>query len=147
MRIYRISHRDFLPQSSGGALRRSGRWHVKGTSVLYASVSLALAVLELKANDIPFARLREVYHFAEADISGLPQEVVPESFYDDDWHRDIESSRNFGRQWVNASRASILRVRSTALPVEWNCVLNTGHPDFSKVVFSEPRMIPLDDRL
>jgi RES domain-containing protein len=147
MRIYRISHRDFLPQSPGGSLRRSGRWHVKGTPVLYASVSLALAVLELKANEIPFEHLRDEYHFAEADIAGLPQEAVPESFYETDWRRDIESSRGYGSRWVGAARASILRVRSTALPVEWNYILNTAHPDFAKVTFTDPRPIPLDPRL
>lgn len=147
MRIYRISHRGHLPQSPGGAIRRSGRWHLKGTPVLYASGSLALAVLELRANDTPFDELRNEYHFAEADLTGLEMEAIPEAFYASDWRADIDSSRRLGSQWVAAAKAPILRVRSTALPLEWNCILNTTHPDFAKVRFSDPSPIPLDERL
>jgi RES domain-containing protein len=106
-----------------------------------------LALLELRANCIPFDELRKFYHYAEIDISGLDQYSVPDSYYRTEWRRNVDASRAIGSRWVAESQSPILRVRSTALPVEWNFVLNTAHPDFAKARFSTPRAIPLDDRL
>ncbi len=126
---------------------RGGRWHHKGTRVLYTASSLSLALLELRANSIPFDELRKMYQCAEIDISGLDQHSVPEAYYRTDWRRNVDTTRAIGSRWVAESQSPILRVRSTALPIEWNFVLNANHPDFAKVKFGKAREIPLDDRL
>jgi RES domain-containing protein len=145
--LYRISHKDHSPQDPGGAMRRPGRWHAQGSPVLYTAESLALAVLELRVNEISFARIRRDYHFSVVDASGLRPQTVPESFFEEGWRDAVGASRTDGARWLRESASGVLKVRSSVLPEEWNCVLNTEHPDFSKVRFSAPRPIPLDERL
>lgn len=146
-RLYRISHRDHLPQDPGGARRRPGRWHRQGAAVLYTAESLALAVLELRVNDISFARIRQDYHFSEIDVSGLATETVDASFFKEGWRDAVDSSRSYGARWLSEKPSGMLKVRSAVLPEEWNCILDTEHPDFARIRFSEPMPIPLDDRL
>jgi RES domain-containing protein len=114
---------------------------------LYSATSLAGAVLELRANDISFSRIRTEYHYAEADLSDCEVETVPDGFFEHEWRQDRSISLDFGRTWLKELRTPVLRVRSAVLSEEWNCVLNVNHPEIRKVHFSEPKPILLDERL
>ncbi len=51
MRVYRITHQKRASDLQGtGGLYTSGRWHRKGSKILYTSQSIALAKLEVLAN-------------------------------------------------------------------------------------------------
>jgi RES domain-containing protein len=147
MRAVRTTRRKFSVRDSRGAALRSGRWHHEGQSILYCGSSLSLAVLEQRANTVPFDELREEFHFADIEIVGVEIERAPEACYEGDWTADLERTRDFGTAWSKSRRSLVLEVRSAVLPVESNYLINTAHPDFAKVAFSEPRAIPLDDRL
>lgn len=130
-----------------GAEFNAGRWHHKGQPILYCASSLSLAVLEQRVNSSTFDEIREDFHYADIDLARVSIEKAPESCYRDRWTDHPERTRDFGTAWAKSMRSPILEVRSAVLPVEANYLINTAHPDFAGVTFSEPRAIPLDDRL
>lgn len=147
MRIVRTTRRKFSVKDARGAALRSGRWHHEGQRVLYCASSLSLAALEQRVNTVAFEEIRQEFHYADIQIDGIEIEKLPETIYEGDWTLDIEKTRDVGTAWAKSRRSPILCVRSAVLPVEWNYLINTTHPDFAKVTFSEPRPIPLDERL
>jgi RES domain-containing protein len=130
-----------------GALSIFGRWHHKGQPILYCTSSLALAVLEQRVNGAPFLDIREDFHYANIDLKGVRVEDVPDERFQAGWMEDLRGTQDFGTAWSRSLRSAVLQVRSAVLPVEWNYLINTAHPDFAKVSFSEPKPIPLDERV
>ena len=146
--LYRICGRAWLPQDPTGAARSTeGRWHVMGQRVLYLSSSLALCVLELRANAISFATIRERFHFSSVEVPPDHTETLHSSFYPHDWSADKAASQTMGRRWYQRQASLGLMVRSAVLPLELNCIVNTTHQDFGKLHFSRPHAIPLDPRV
>lgn len=149
MVLYRICSREFLPQDPTGAARTfDGRWHKIGQRILYFSSSLSLCVLEMKANAVSFERIRDNQHYCALNVDSEKHgESVPDSFYSRGWAREKQVSQEFGGGWYNRRTSLLLAVRSVVLPVEWNYLINTAHPDFATIVFPAPLSIPLDSRL
>ncbi len=156
LHLYRICRNIYDPKDYTGASRTPGRWHTIAQSVLYFSSSLALCVLELKANSVSFTAIREEFHYIELAINPdrLSIEEVPESFYsgnpsrrEKNWTSDKELTSDFGSEWYRNNNTLILKVRSAVLPTDSNFILNTAHPDFSKLKFPKPLKIPLDPRV
>ena len=147
--LFRICDRRYHPEDPTGATRFPGRWHAIGQPVLYFSSSLALAVLELRANGVPFALLREAFHYSQIDVplNRVDFEAVPPSFFSFDWAHQIDRSRAYGTAWHNELRTQFLKVSSAALSSEMNYVLNAKHAGFAAIRFSKPKPIPLDARL
>ena len=51
MKLYRFGKQPYIQDLSGqGGLYHSGRWHRKGTQILYTAKHLSLAKLEMLAN-------------------------------------------------------------------------------------------------
>ena len=148
-RLYRICRKVYDPLDPTGAMRISGRWHTLNQPVLYFSSSLALCVLELKANSVSFATIRKEYHYIEAEVDTDRFSIaeVPDSFYVKSWTHKGELTRNYGSEWFRSKKSSILKARSAVLPTDSNFILNTMHPDFAGLKFSKPGSIPLDLRV
>ena len=149
MVLYRISGKSYTPQDPTGAAASSeGRWHLLGQRILYFSSSLSLSVLELKVNGVSFETIRKNQHYLRMDVDETGRdESIPKSFYSPDWMLDKRDSQRFGADWYTEKRSLFLVVRSAILPVEWNCLVNTLHPDFSGLSFASPLPVPLDPRL
>ena len=149
MDVFRICSKTYLPQdSSGAALSSEGRWHKKGQHVLYFSNSLATCVLERRSNGISYNTIRTFDHFAVARIpDDASIESVPEEFYEDGWQQSKIKSQDFGSKWYTENRSLVLRVKSAVIAVEDNLIINTNHPQFSSITFSNPKKTELDPRL
>jgi RES domain-containing protein len=149
MDVFRICRKTYSPQDpSGAALSSEGRWHKKGQRVLYFSNSLATCVLELRSNGISYHTIRSFDHFAVAKIpASASMERVPEGFYKDGWQQAKIKSQKFGSKWYTQNRSLVLRVKSAVIAVEDNFIINTNHPEFSRVTFSNPKNTGLDPRL
>ena len=147
MRIVRATRRKYEVQDARGALVAFGRWHGAAQPVLYCTSSLALAVLEQRVNAATFQDIRDDFHYAEIDLTDVEVEQIADEHFEGDWTRDLRVTQALGTEWLKSRRSPVLRVRSAALSVEWNYLLNPQHPDFSRISFSEPRPIPLDSRL
>jgi len=149
LRLFRICRNIYNPMDPTGASQTPGRWHNLGQGVLYFCSSLAMCILELKANSIPFSVLRKEYQYIdlEIDTDNITVEEVPKSFYSKDWVLDRQKTQEYGDQWFKAGSSLILKVSSAVLPTDSNFILNTAHPNFTKLKFQKPLSIPLDPRV
>jgi RES domain-containing protein len=60
--------------------------------------------------------------------------------------REQSKTRSLGDEWVKQQRSAILGVPSVVAG-ERNYVLNPGHPDFSRIGFTDPIPFHFDTRL
>jgi RES domain-containing protein len=147
--VFRICGKKYSPKDpSGAALSSEGRWHIKGERVLYFSNSLATCILELKANGVSYNTIRNSHHYCEAFLPpDGSMEIAPTSLYESGWQRSKAGTQAFGSQWMRDNRSLILKVKSAVLAVEENYLINTNHPQFPLIKFSEPKPTELDPRL
>ena len=147
--LYRICRNIYNPNDPAGASITPGRWHILGEKVLYFCSSLAMCVLELRANSISFASIRNEYHYTEIEVEHelFVIEEVSKSFYVKDWTLNRQLTQKYGSDWYKKNKSSLLKVQSAVLPTDSNFILNTMHPDFSKIKFSKSKIIPLDPRV
>src|SRR4051812_20125146 len=102
MILYRFARSEFSKDLSGeGARRFGGRWNSAGNPVLYTSLSISLALLEL------------LIHNASYDEITSNQLITIETQTDEykelstlqlrkDWHKDEEYSKNIGNDFLTS---------------------------------------------
>lgn len=136
MRVWRcVKHAHLDSAYSGeGAERTSGRWHRRGTRIVYASESAALAALEAAVNVGSVRRLVALYLVCPADVpeeavADLPVGDLPERW---DAYPHPRGLQTFGDAWVREQRSVALRVPSAVVPGR-NVLLNPAHPGFGAV--------------
>jgi len=131
-----------------GAARAGGRWNSKGVSVVYASETLALALLEIMANarrKIPPGKV-----YVTIDI---PDDVRVDSIHPRDlparWSTSPAPARlaQIGDEWIRRKRSAVLFVPSAIVPLERNVLLNPEHVDFKRLAIGAMQKIAVDPRL
>jgi RES domain-containing protein len=134
-----------------GGVLAAGRWHIKGTPVVYASTSEPLALLE-KLVHRRLSSVTAVYPLYIADVPERLIEELPATRLPSDW-RSISptpSTRRLGNTWLMSRSAVGLLVPSIlttgADPEVKNCLVNPDHPDFNQVALSGPILLALDSR-
>ena len=149
MRVWRICSRRHRRFDGEGARRYGGRWNHTGTSVVYTSGSLSLAVLEL---------------FVHVDIDTAPGDLVaiqvdvPDTLMIEtvkieslprDWRRYPASQalKDIGTAWASRSSTLILAVPSAVIPEERNYLLNPAHRDFKRIRLRKPVAFRFDPRM
>jgi RES domain-containing protein len=147
---YRILKRRFAGTafSGEGARRYGGRWNSPGVAVVYASGSVALAILEWRCHltqwPAPPAVLIEI-EFEESLVWWPPK--LPAG-----WWRYPSSKANaaVGDNWVRSGKWAVLRLPSAAVPKdheEFNYLLNPAHADFKFIKIGKPQLFKPDARL
>ena len=132
-----------------GAFRFGGRWNSRGVRILYTAGSLALAVLEMMVH-LNNAEILLSYSFATVEFDErliLPVEefrTLPENWSAAPPPLEIQQ---IGDEWAEAQASVILKVPTSVLPIEFNYLINVGHPEFSKVKLGKPQVFTLDERL
>ena len=150
MRFWRICRQRYAADAASGKGARlyGGRWNSRGTRVVYASTSLALAAMETFVNLEPNLRpgdlvsiegeIPDVLEIERLDPNALPKH----------WHETrAESLRQFGDDWIRAGWSVALLVPSAAIRGEWNVLLNPARPEFSKIQFRESAPFEFDVRM
>ena len=135
--------------SGEGAYLYGGRWNHPGTRVVYVSDSLALAALEQFVHLGRAAmRLRFVSFRVEIPESvamdGLDRSSLPKN-----WRQEPppDRTKDMGTAWARRGTATVLKVPSVFVPVEYNFVLNPAHPDFKTIVVRDPQPFGFDPRM
>jgi RES domain-containing protein len=139
MIVFRMHDPRFAVFDSFGSAIFGGRWHSRGTRVVYTAEHASLAVLETLIHaggeEIP-PRLITRIHIPDE----LPVETAP--------GMEMPASQRFGDLWVREARSAVLRVASVAVNrMESNFVLNPFHPDFSRIHHDPPQEYHFDPRL
>lgn len=150
MRFWRICRRRYAAEAASGEGARlyGGRWNSRGVRVVYASSSLALAVVETFVNLEPNLQPKDLVsiegdipdalEIARVDLKALPA----------NWHETRnESLRHIGDDWIHAGRTAALLVPSAAIHGELNVLLNPVHHDFAKIKFRKPEPFAFDVRM
>lgn len=147
-RLVKRSRRDTAFDGEG-AFRFGGRWNSRGQRVVYASSTLALALLEILVHIDPSRTVPELV----ALPIGLPGSMVargPHSALDrigDGLPWPLKQTRQLGDSWIAAAEHAALQVPSAIIPLESNYLLNPAHPDFVQCRIGEPEPFPFDTRL
>jgi RES domain-containing protein len=116
---------------TAGSFQHPGRWHSRGTRVVYAAEHASLAVLETLIH----AGGRKIPPRAITHIH-IPESVSVES---SPW-MEMPNSQAFGDKWVKEARTAVLRVPSIAVNrLESNFVFNPRHADFQQIQHDNPQ--------
>ncbi|MEM1041775.1 MAG: RES family NAD+ phosphorylase [Bacteroidota bacterium] len=131
-----------------GARRSGGRFNSRGTAVVYAADSLALALLEVAVHLPSYHGLRGRVGF-QLGIPDGSVEVLSEDDLPADWQATppARAAQLLGDAWVAEARSAVFRVPSVIVPHAYNYVLNPAHPDFGRVEIGAPEPVPIDPRL
>ena len=135
--------------SGEGARRVAGRWNREGSPMVYASSSIALAVLEtlvhFSARDLPLNRYLvrisvDATVFAAAETLNRPPvgwDAEPPS----------ATSMDCGERWLSKGDSLLLRVPSVIVPEEFNVLINPRHVDAKRIKAEKVRRCLYDGRL
>lgn len=126
-----------------------GRWNSSGNKVIYASETVALALLEnmVRRQGVGFNSDFKIM-FIE-----IPDDTVIESVTETDleagWRdpNDYSQCQPLGDRWFSAGKALVLKVPSAVMPLSYNFVVNTLHPDYSDVALVEVTDLVPDPRI
>ena len=132
-----------------GARRYGGRWNQRGTAVVYAADSLALAALEYFVHLGPAMASVELVSFRaeippRVAIRSLPRETLPAN-----WRTEPPPpvTRAMGSDWAGEGGTAVLKVPSALILTQHNFILNPNHPDFPRIRISKPRPFRFDSRM
>jgi RES domain-containing protein len=123
--------------SGAGVARSPGRWNEPGQAVIYASPTIALAVLETLAHigdgglplnrylvrlDVPPGVWRKRRELSPAALPAT-WNAIPAG----------AASAQVGSGWIKSLNSAVLLVPSVIVPEERAALLNPAHPDMAKV--------------
>lgn len=135
MEVFRISREEFSKTltSSGSA----NRWNVKGQYVLYTGSSRSLSSLELIVHRgaVKPSFSYKVMVISVADDDHLFKQINSHQL-PSDW-RSIASYadlQKIGSEWYSTQESLVLKIPSAVIPLEYNYIINTEHPDFARKV-------------
>jgi RES domain-containing protein len=132
-----------------GARLAGGRWNERGTSVVYASESLALSALEMLVH-VQKAHMHLAFTSFRIE---MPDEVRVEEFprnrLPTNWRKEPppKETMGIGTRWAKERSTAVLKVPSVIIPQEQNYVLNPLHPDFRKIGKVEAGPFSFDPRM
>lgn len=137
--------------SGKGAEITGGRWNRKGTPVVYASPSRALACLETVVhlgggNPLPLNRyLVQIL----IPISSWNTRTVFKAADHVGWDAQPagKMSLDWGTAWASGKTTLIATVPSIIVPEELNILINPLHPDASKLKATKVRKWTYDSRI
>lgn len=147
MRLWRIS--NYATLSGTGGLISSGRWHSRGSELVYLADSPASALLErlvhleLSPDEVP-----ETYQLLAVEVSDfLAFDTVDQATLPTDWRSNDRATWPIGDGWLQQRRTPMLRVPSAIVPYTWNWLLNPRHREAATVKIVEVIDAPFDRRL
>ena len=135
----------------GGARATGGRWNSKGTPVVYASTTIALATLETLAHLRDNIAIRNAF-LVRIDVPAPVwklREIVAATELAPTWLAEPPGSTSIdtGDDWLIACHAPLLLVPSVIVPEEYNVLINPLHPLAKKLTASVLRQYIYDPRL
>jgi len=148
--VWRIVRPEYAETaySGDGSRLNGGRFNSRGRSVVYASESLSLAMLEQLVRARSFARLGQLLCVpATFDDAGAELRAASELPAGWDARPYTPASQSVGDAWLDAGRALALRVPSVVVPFDRNVLINPAHAAFRELRVGDPLAIPIDPRL
>ena len=151
MRVWRLCRKPYAAEPLGGrgGILVAGRWHEKGSRIVYMSATLSLAALEVLVH----AGVDHVPPDLVAIEVEVPDDLkaaeIPAAALPRDW-RSIPAPRRLqqlGARWLRENGSAVLRVPSAVIPSERNYLLNPLHADARRFAVVSLTAFELDPRL
>ncbi|MEZ5007391.1 MAG: RES family NAD+ phosphorylase [Chitinophagales bacterium] len=142
MEVFRISSEKYAK-----ALTASGaanRWNYDHQFVLYTGSSRSLATLELVVHR---ASIQADFQYKIMVISIADNDSLYTQLKIDDLPKDWRQATAYaalqkaGAKWYQSDESLVLKVPSVIIPLEYNYIINTSHPDFK----SNVKLVRLED--
>lgn len=147
MKVYRISKCEFISDLQGtGAAMYPGRWHSKGTYVLYTAATPSLAMLEsvVHISNIAVASYCMIcFSVPEDKIQSITAPELPANWF---VNPPPDALKQVGDTFIKENKFLALQLPSAIMPEENNFLLNPYHSDFKKVSVVYNRNVPIDER-
>lgn len=149
MRAWRIAKaRHALDRSGAGGLAEGGRWHVRGTPVIYAGLSVEICAMEkLVHTGVILPVDLQLVSLTLPDEAGLYESLATGELPGSEATPPGRVSSEFGTDFLRSGRALGLIVPSAIVPEARNMVLNPLHPRFAEVRLAVERPFVFDRRL
>lgn len=133
MLVFRILHKKYGdPLFCPGV---EGRWNSAGKKVLYCSESIPLAFMEsmIRRQGVGFNNDFQIAYIEIPDTAGIKTVMVTDLPNDWDNPYDYTKCQLLADEWYDSQESLVLQVPSATLSLCNNYVVNSLHPDFSKV--------------
>ncbi len=148
MQLFRAAACKYIHDLSGnGGLYAAGRWHRKGTRVIYFSEHISLAKLEVLANSVFLPKnmcLLTIEVSADIAIKKIDLDELPKNW---ESYPHPDSLKRITSAWIKESKTLLLKIPSVQSPTEYNYLLNPVHPEMKKVKLFSIEQLKFDQRL
>ena len=135
MEVFKICKEEY-----SGSLKSSGsanRWNLRGQNVIYTGSTRSLSTLELVVRRSSIAPVNnyKVMVISIADDDYLFKQIHINELVEN-WRTLTAYStlQEIGSKWYISQGSLILKVPSAVIPYEYNYIINSEHPDFTKCV-------------
>lgn len=142
MRIWRIS--NFADLSGRGGTLVDGRWHRRGTAIVYCTDHPSTALLETLVHATR-QTMPDSYQLVEINV---PAEIEhADCEIRDGWETDPHFTQQQGMDFLSANRQPLMKVPSVIMPKASNYLLNPVYADARRITIAETYRYPFDSRL
>lgn len=142
MRLWRIS--NFADLSGEGGLLIEGRWHFRGTPIVYCTDHPSTALLEILVHATRYT-VPDYYQLLEIEAPDDIETFVPAVPMN--WDRDTDETRRIGARFIAEGISALMNVPSVIMPNARNLLLNPAHADAGRIRIFETYRYPFDSRL
>lgn len=135
--------------SGKGGERFRGRWSEKGTPMVYAASTRALACLETIVHLTQGVELPMNRYLVEILVPRDAWEAAEHAPRTVGWDAQPEGrvSMRWGTAWAQSGRSLLARVPSVIVPEEENVLINPRHPHLGRLAVTKVRKWLYDSRL
>ncbi|MBS1911106.1 MAG: RES family NAD+ phosphorylase [Bacteroidetes bacterium] len=146
---YRIARAPFPALDGEGARLYGGRWNSRGTPLVYAAGSIALAVLELLVHTDPATLPADLTVYTIELPDNITIEQISGRSLPKGWRKHPASiaCARFGDAWAASLSTPALSIPSAIVPEEYNYLINPRHPDSHLIRVVRKRRFAFDQRL
>ena len=142
MRAWRIS--NFADLSGEGGLLIEGRWHFRGTPIVYCTDHPSTALLEILVHATRYT-VPDYYQLLEIEVPDDIETFAPTIAMN--WDRDADETRRIGARFIADGIFALMNVPSVIMPKARNFLLNPAHSDARRIRIVETYRYPFDSRL
>jgi RES domain-containing protein len=151
MRVWRICRKRHAAAAFSGEGTRlfAGRWNPVGVPLVYTSLSLSLAALEVFVNLDPDEEPGDLASLsAELPIDETAVERIDLAELPPDWQLlNHPALQMIGAEWIASGRSLALLIPSAVIDGEWNALINPTHPAASTIKIAAPKPFRFDPRM
>lgn len=150
MEIFRIAKESYQELDGTGGLFYPGRWHEKGTRVIYTSEHRSLAAFEAivhLSKPVIFHNnfvMITIFIPDDSEILTIPNEILQPGWDSYEYKQDCQQ---FGTQFLKENKYLLLKVPSAIISQEFNYLLNPTHPLFTSCKLVKSELFLFDRRL